>query len=50
MAKNRNQNEKISMIRREIIPSGSTDGDTTAQNLEKNLEKRSLTREQTCAN
>ena len=37
MAKNRNQNEKIAMISREIIPSGSTDGDTTAQNLEKKI-------------
>ena len=35
MAKFRHENEKIAMIRREIIPSGSTDGDTTAQNLEK---------------
>ena len=35
MTKFRKENEKIAMIRREIIPSGSADGDTTAQNLEK---------------
>ena len=37
MTKFQNEKEKIAMIRRDIFPSGSTDGDITVQNLEKEI-------------